>query len=58
MGHYDRYRDASARAGEGKRLAVVAARGGDYPLYLRPLAFEPVEIDNAAAYLESADWSV
>jgi hypothetical protein len=44
MGHYDRYRDASVRAGEGKRLAVVAARGGDYPLYLRPLAFEPVEI--------------
>ena len=53
MGHYDRYRDASVRAGEGNRLAVVAARGGDYPLYLRPLAFEPVEIDNAARTLKA-----
>src|SRR4029077_6360053 len=40
------------------RLAMVAARCGDDSLRLRPLALEPVEIDDAAAHLEGADGRV
>src|SRR5262249_3685733 len=32
--------------------------GCDNPLYVRPLAFESVKINDAAAHLESADWRV
>jgi len=38
------------RAGEGQRLAVLAARRRNDSLHLRPFALEPV-----AAYLESAN---
>jgi hypothetical protein len=37
---------------------MVAARRGDDPPHIRPLALEPVEIDNAAAHLEGADGRV
>jgi hypothetical protein len=34
---------------------MIAARGGNNPLYLWPFALEPVKINDAAADLESAD---
>ena len=52
MWHYDGHRNTGVRSGESQRLAVVTARGGHYPSHPRPLALEPVKIDNATAQLE------
>jgi hypothetical protein len=40
---------------ERERLAVIAARRADHAVDMRPLALEPVEIDEPAAHLEGAD---
>ena len=40
---------------ESEALPVIAARGGDDPGRIRPLALQPVEIDQPAPHLEGAD---
>ena len=53
--HIDHGRNAVAAGREGEALPVIAARGGDDPGRVRPLALQPVEIDQPAAHLEGAD---
>ena len=53
--HIDHGRHAVAAGRESEALAVIAARGGNDPGRIRPLALQPVEIDQPAAHLEGAD---
>src|SRR5579859_2228823 len=55
MWHHDRHGNASACASECERLAMVAAGRSNNSSHLRPFALEAVKINDAAAYLESAD---
>jgi hypothetical protein len=50
----DRAGDADARASEGERLPVIAARRGDDALHVRTLALQALRIDEPAANLERA----
>ena len=53
--HINHGRNAVAAGRERKALPVIAARGGNDPGRIRPLALQPVEIDQPAAHLEGAD---
>ncbi len=50
----DRHRHAGCSTGERQALAMVAASGADDPTHLRPLAHEPIDVDQPAAHLERA----
>src|ERR1700760_2421596 len=52
--YVDRDRQPVAAAGKRDALAVIAARRRDQPARLGMFALEPVDIDQAAAHLESA----
>ena len=53
--HHDRRGNSGALRRKGKRLAMIAARGRDDALDLRPLASQPIHVDHAAAHLERAN---
>jgi Lon protease-like protein len=53
--HHDGDGNIGARAGVSQRLTVIATRGCDDPFRRRPIALEPVKIDNPAAHLEGTD---
>src|SRR5208283_4200348 len=55
MRYDDRGRQSGALRGESERLAVIAARRRDDAFEMRPFAFEPLDVDEAAAQLEGAD---
>ena len=55
MRYDDRGRQSGALRGESQRLAVIAARRRDDAFDMRPFAFQPLDVEEASAQLESAD---
>jgi hypothetical protein len=56
--HVDRGRHPRARRRERDRLTMIAARRGDDAGHVEILGTQPIEIDQAAAYLEGAGRSM